>query len=426
MLIATLTLLAGGASDLDAFVEHSCLQPDLLVFACPPGSASQRDALVRFQARGLPVLIFDLPGDPAGDVSRLAILLSNLERFFRLDALVILDAGELVEDVPRQRLECLAKRLAPLEVAEIQFGVRGSTMGLIERSSGRWCRLVRLGDRPSNVSTWREALEGHGADSGCTSRPVVGDPAPEISRSDGRSSSTTSQPEEGIWNAGLHRSNFYLDVPPFRYVADRYRPDSVLDLGCGLGGYPELFRRWGARGVLGIDGFESGGDLACLPECYRQADLREPLRLGSRFELVISTEVIEHLDERHEQVFLDNIERHAEKLILFSAARPSQPGVGHVNCRPIEHWLSAWRRRGWVPSHFDTCAIRSLSTFFWFRRNLVLLVRSSAVDELSRKFESSPAGEVEIRTAKWFAQEPRVCRHSFSELLPGLYVAEET
>ncbi len=412
MRIAALSLLIDGAPPLETFVEHNRRQLDLLVFGCPPGSEGHRDVLARFQALGLPVLVFDLPPETAVEIAGLPALLSNLERFFRLDAVVLLEADELVEEGSRRRLEREVQCLAPRGVTEIQ-------VTSLDRET-RASRLVRLGDRPANVSSWRSAVEARGASRLRQDRPPVPDPP---SRSGGERPATTSRREEGIWDADLHRSNFYLDVPPFRFVLDKYRPDSVLDLGCGLGGYPELFRRRGVSNVLGIDGFEPGDDLVCPLECYRQADLREPLRLGTRFELVISTEVIEHLDERHEEVFLDNVERHAQRLILFSAARPGQPGIGHVNCKPIEHWLAAWEKRGWMPSHFDTCAVRSLSTFFWFRRNLVLLVRRSAVGELSREYESCPAGEVEIQTAKWFGQQSRVCRTSFSEPLPELFSA---
>jgi SAM-dependent methyltransferase len=223
----------------------------------------------------------------------------------------------------------------------------------------------------------------------------------------------------GIWSSEFHGSRLFLDLPPFRHVADRYRPASVLDVGCGRGAYIAAFQRWGAGRLLGVDGFAASDSLVCSPTLYRQHDLRQPLELGTTFDLVISTEVAEHVDEGYQEAFIDSVARHAAKVILFSAARPGQPGVGHVHLKPPEHWLGLFRDRGWVPHHFDTSAARSLATLTWFRRNLVVLVRAERESELSRHFEGSPAGEVEIGSP-WIGQPPMVCEHPFLVPLPTI------
>lgn len=211
-----------------------------------------------------------------------------------------------------------------------------------------------------------------------------------------------------------HAANFYLDLAPFRHIAERYGPRDVLDLGCGLGGYLKYFLNTGAGEVFGIDGFPSNPAIM-VPSSYRQGDLGGDIDLGRRFDLVMCMEVIEHIDGSKEDVLLNTITRHATERIVFSAAEPGQPGLGHINCKPIGHWLEKLRRLGWVPDLFDTLALRSLATFSWFRRNTVVLVRDtgnaqSAIDALSA---------LATRPVSWPSYPPTVATHPFFELSGG-------
>ena len=175
-----------------------------------------------------------------------------------------------------------------------------------------------------------------------------------------------------------HDEKLFLDFPPFKFLWDHYRPASVLDLGCGPGGYVRQFQHWGCSRVLGVEGPGFDEKVLVSPESFRSHDLREPLNLGEMFDLVLCVEVIEHLDATHEAVLLESIIRHARDRILFSSADMDQPGVGHMNCRPQSHWLAQFERAGFVPACFESLAFRSLATFKWLRRNPILLLRSES------------------------------------------------
>ena len=183
-----------------------------------------------------------------------------------------------------------------------------------------------------------------------------------------------------------HANNFSLDLPPFRHIAERHRPQSVLDVGCGLGGYLKYFRNVGVGQVAGIDGFPANASIL-IRDSYRQHDVGEPIDLDQTFDLVMCMEVIEHIPKEKEDVVVHTIARHAGTRIVFSAAEPGQPGIGHINCQPIEHWLVKFQQLGWTPNLFDTLAMRALATYSWFRRNTVVLVRDGdgqhGIDTLS-------------------------------------------
>jgi SAM-dependent methyltransferase len=417
--------------DLEGAVDRLLPSFDLAVFAGPVDGAARIGG--EFGRYDMPVLGLDLPPQPR-DVL-LPTILANLERFFPLDAVLLMHGHERLASCDRMSLERFVR------------GLRPGTWGEVPVSSPDWrppqARIVRLARKPATAGRWRdiERRRRERPASGAVAPlaiEIVDGPedrfldfdsvSPEASEPDVETSGSAptlgfdadgASGGDGVWRADFHRANFYLDEPPFRYLASKFQPGSVLDVGCGLGGYVELLRGWGAVDALGVDGFEPSEALACPAVSYRRHDLRRPLHLGRTYDLVVCTEVAEHLSAAHEDVLLDSIARHVDGCVVFSAARPGQPGMGHVNCRPAKHWLQAWQRRGFCLQDFDTRAVRSLSTFFWFRRNLMVLVpASSATGPVARGEEP---GDIEIRTTPWHNQKPRICRHQFTEPLPEIY-----
>ena len=179
----------------------------------------------------------------------------------------------------------------------------------------------------------------------------------------------------GGWSAELHRARRNCDVPPFRYMLDRFRPASVLDIGCGLGTYLKRFREWGVTELVGVEAQDMGAEFS-VPGALMVHDLVRPLDLRRHFDLVICVEVFEHVSETYEDVVLDSIASHAKDLILFSGAQPVQPGIGHVNLRSTSYWVKKWRDRGWVVLPFESLAFRLLANFSWFQRNALILRRA--------------------------------------------------
>jgi SAM-dependent methyltransferase len=213
-----------------------------------------------------------------------------------------------------------------------------------------------------------------------------------------------------------HYENFFLDVAPFQFLAERHQIKSVLDVGCGLGANLEIFKRKGANDVMGLDRFPSDYSLLSGHE-YLQHDLSKPFDLGRKFDLVICTEVAEYLSPGREKELIQSLARHANKLILFSAAEPNQPGLGHINCKPLASWLSYWQDAGWEPILFDSLAFRCAATLSWLRRNAILLKLKSRgesdIDQSRIKLES-----ISGLAYSWRAQNPGIRSFALQEQLP--------
>jgi hypothetical protein len=237
--------------------------------------------------------------------------------------------------------------------------------------------------------------------------------APSHADSSGTAQSTsTAASSPTAFQASWHNQNLYLDLPPFRHIGERYRPDSVLDLGCGLGGYLRFFETLGARRTVGVDGFAADSH-SLIGSHYLHRDLGRPLELDERFSLLICTEVVEHLAAAAEEFVLDNIVNHARERIIFSGADVGQPGLGHVNCRPIAYWLERFWARGWMPDLLDTYAMRSLATFSWFQRNLVVFTPRIG-DRVSLLKE---VADLNVAPIRWTDIKAAVITHSFTPLL---------
>ena len=208
--------------------------------------------------------------------------------------------------------------------------------------------------------------------------------------------------------------NEFVDVPPFRWVAEKYMPSSVLDLGCGVGSYLALMERFGADTILGVDRIPVGAT-ALNTDQYAMRDLSERLDLKRVFDLVVCTEVIEHLPEVDADVLLSNIARHANNLIVFSAAEPDQLGKETLNCRPIGDWLRRWQALGWLPDLHESLAMRALSTFSWFRRNLVVLRRDATSNDADAAQTLERIGH---KSFVWYRQAAAVKEEMCTEDLP--------
>ncbi|MFC1885304.1 hypothetical protein ACFL2O_11095, partial [Thermodesulfobacteriota bacterium] len=101
----------------------------------------------------------------------------------------------------------------------------------------------------------------------------------------------------------------------------------------------------------------------------------------------------------------------ADKLILFSAAEPNQPGIDHINCKLISYWIEKWDELGWEPMLFDTLAFRVLSTFSWMKRNTLILKKRDS----RGKFSVGRLKLIGAKEFKWWKQTGRIVKTPFME-----------
>jgi SAM-dependent methyltransferase len=165
------------------------------------------------------------------------------------------------------------------------------------------------------------------------------------------------------------------------------QPKSVLDVGCGTGRALREIRRRGIT-VLGIEAsFAAIGASGC-PDLIVRHDLRRPLDLGRRFDLVWCFEVAEHIHPDYVDTFVDTLVRHSDA-IAFSAAPPGQGGEGHFNEQPAPYWIARFVARGFRLSAEWSNELRAVDEFY--SENMMVFLRETPSAALTGRVMSLPA-----------------------------------
>jgi SAM-dependent methyltransferase len=162
------------------------------------------------------------------------------------------------------------------------------------------------------------------------------------------------------------------------YIMNWLKPQTVVDIGCNVGTWLRIFKKYGCHSVLGVD-------TAAVPEQYLEIDnseflahdLETRLLIDKKFNLAISLEVAEHLDAQYADIFVESLTR-LSPIILFSAAIPNQGGINHIN----EQWQDYWKEKFQRHNYLCIDKIRrdiwnNSNVYYWYRQNILLYVEEN-------------------------------------------------
>ncbi|WP_051287250.1 methyltransferase domain-containing protein [Algoriphagus mannitolivorans] len=190
----------------------------------------------------------------------------------------------------------------------------------------------------------------------------------------------------------IYRRNFYtyrnreteysakmvLDVL-FSY----YHPFSMVDFGCGVGTWLKVGQEKGVHKVLGLEGeWLNKEHLVIDPNDFMYANLQSKINLPDTFDLGISLEVAEHIEEKYADIFIENLVN-SSQVILFSAAIPGQRGSGHVNEQWPEYWISKFKCHDFIPIDLIRPRIwdnEKIKT--WYKQNIILFCHKDKLKDL--------------------------------------------
>ncbi|TWT54665.1 hypothetical protein Pla22_23150 [Rubripirellula amarantea] len=151
-----------------------------------------------------------------------------------------------------------------------------------------------------------------------------------------------------------------------------WKPNSVLDVGCGTGKAIDHLLSLGLTDLVGLEGSQLAIDHANQPEKLFCHDLTNPIDLGRKFDVVYSFEVAEHLPPQAANIFVDTLVNHGNR-ILMTAARPGQGGMGHLNEQEPAYWIEKLKNRGFEYAERDTNLLKDVRDEHY--KNIMAFVR---------------------------------------------------
>lgn len=185
-----------------------------------------------------------------------------------------------------------------------------------------------------------------------------------------------------IHNLNVHNKKSALEVVPI--LMELLKPQSVVDLGCGLGDWLAVFQKNGVKKILGIDGNWVNKEHLYIKEDYfLEKNLTRPLKLNQKFDLAMSLEVAEHLPESVADIFVETLVNLSTK-IIFSAAIPNQGGQNHINEQWYTYWIEKFEQKGFYCHDIIRPLIwENEKVEWWYKQNILLFTKEPAIEEKS-------------------------------------------
>jgi SAM-dependent methyltransferase len=194
------------------------------------------------------------------------------------------------------------------------------------------------------------------------------------------------------YNVGIARRAALVVCP---YLFRTLRPASVLDVGCGRGGWLAEWQELGVR-VRGLDRPEvSNSGLLFSPDCFEPRNLNASQDVAGWFDLVECMEVVEHLEPDSARRLIEALGKTSD-IILFSAAPPGQGGENHINEQPYEYWRTLWNDLGFQLYDAVRPVLRHHRDIApWYRYNLFLVANEAGANRMPAEMRATAIGRGE-------------------------------
>ena len=157
---------------------------------------------------------------------------------------------------------------------------------------------------------------------------------------------------------GGHNFVSHIDEALLLYFKNNLNCNSMIDIGCGLGGMVYKAKELGyySKGIDGDYRLERTD-----PELFILHDFTKgTCNINGTFDLGYSCEFVEHVEEAYVDNFLDIFKKC--KYITMTFAPPGTKGHHHVNCQTSNYWIDKLKEVNLLYDEKLTNIIRSTSS----------------------------------------------------------------
>lgn len=169
-----------------------------------------------------------------------------------------------------------------------------------------------------------------------------------------------------------------------------YQPRSVVEFGCGLGGWLASAESLGALILKGFDGnWVNTEKLISKQIDFSAVNLEQDITVPDKYDLAISLEVAEHLTQKRAKTFVKNI-CSASDVVMFGAAIPYQGGANHINEQWQSYWIDLFEDEGYLCHDIFRKQIwDNIAVDCCYRQNTFLFIRKKSELNLNKQFDNS-------------------------------------
>jgi len=176
-----------------------------------------------------------------------------------------------------------------------------------------------------------------------------------------------------------HNTASALEIVPYIINVLPKKPQSIFDIGCGVGQWLKVFKDSGIETVLGVDGDHVPSEKFLIdPKSeFKVFDLRniKTLKLLRQFDLTLCLEVAEHLPEEIAEDFVDFLTVSSDT-IIFAAAVIGQTGENHINEQNPDYWQKLFKLKGYIMlDAFRDYFWNNTKVNWWYRQNMYLVIK---------------------------------------------------
>jgi|GEM_PF-2525662 len=173
---------------------------------------------------------------------------------------------------------------------------------------------------------------------------------------------------------------------------------SFGDIGCGSAHVIASLHQLG-HAVWGVDAAKSSSAFVDkqIRKYVNRLDATQPQHFASS-DVILCFELAERIQQKYSDVLIKNIISPKPHTVVFTAARPGEAGIHHINLQPREYWLNKFVKHGYyldaaATEKFKSDLTRVIEGPTWYARDIMIFRKYNGQDLVQAYSQANKAIE---------------------------------